>query len=155
MRKVVPLLLIAGATIFFLRDQLGILREKIKVNFKSIGFNNRETEKSFFTRLFFNLHLSVFNPSDLEGTIKAIQLDFIFNKKIVSSLSGHGAINLIPKKDNDLTLLVGLNTLAIVPTLTEAFILIKNRRSLSIQIVGTITTDAGIVVINEVQNFSL
>lgn len=145
-----------GTAAYFIMSKLTDLDKKIGVKIDSVSFNKALTQQAGFLKLFINLNLSINNQSDLQGDIKGGNIYVYVKDKLLATVSNFNKVGIPARNSVRVSLPVGINTLSIVPTVTDIIKIISaGKGSITINIKGDILTSFGTVNINEVKTVSL
>lgn len=154
MKKLIPLVII-GAGLAYFYNQFNVFRTNLQVQFGTISFNLKETQRNLFAKIILNLNLIIKNPSRITGKITGGKLDVIVNGKIVGSVLNIGGTTINAGVDTIAPLQIAINTLAIFPTVSDLIKMVGKGGSQTLQVTGNLLTSFGEIKINEKINFTI
>lgn len=154
MKKIFPLLLIGGAAAY-LFTQFKKFTTGLTVRIGTIRFNLQETQRSGFLKLIIDVNLLLKNASRIQGRVNGGRLDVLIGNRVVGSVENIGSMSIQAAADTTVPVRVALNSLSIVPTISDLIKLIGGGGSQTVQIKGTIFTSFGELNVDEKITFNL
>jgi hypothetical protein len=154
MKKLLPFLLIGGAAAY-LFTQFKQFTTGLTVRIGAIRFNLKETQRSGFLKLMIDVNLLLKNASRIQGRVNGGRLDVLIGNRVVGSVENIGSMSIQAAADTTVPVRVGLNSLAIVPTISDLIKLVGSGGSQTVQIKGSIFTTFGELSVNENITFNL
>jgi len=148
-------MLAAGAAAIYFISQGGIFADQLKVKIQSVKFNLSESQRTLFSRLYLNIVLSMSNPSRVQGSIESIDVAMIYKGKMIGRATSGSKFNVNAQSTTLIPLLVFVNTLQLVPSISDLLKLIGKGVEQSVSVVGTIKTNLGIINIDESVKFKI
>ena len=124
------------------------LKKTYQVEFSSLKFNTSATKAKAYLQLVFDLALGIVNPTAFAGELKALNLKVYFNEKYVGTITRSEPIKLQPNLTTVIPFQIGLNTLSLFQTITDAIYVLAKGSPMTIKIIGTALTDMGSIDIN-------
>lgn len=148
MRKtVIPLALLVGA--LAIGSQMGQFINHYRVRFSNARLNMTETQRAFFAKVFFNVNLELINPSLLSGELKAVNVQILFENKLLGTVRQSSATKIASKETTTIPLLVGLPTLSIYNSISSAMAMLLGGKPLNLKLVGDVLTDIGNIKVDQ------
>lgn len=148
-------MLAAGAAAIYFISQGSTFAKELKVSIKSVKFNLSESQRSLFSRLYLDIVLSMSNPSRVQGSIDSIDVAMIYKGKMIGRATSSTKFSVNPQSSTTIPLLVYVNTLQLVPSISDLLKLIGKGVEQSVSIVGTIKTNLGNINIDESVKFKI
>lgn len=154
MKKILPLIGIAAAAAYFL-NQSRQLKTSLRVSVGKILFNLKETQRALFSNLVLDVNLNIENSSKIQGKINGANLDFIIDNRKIGSVNNTSAIIINSSATTVFPVQVRLNTLSLFPSISDLIKKVGSGRPININIVGSVFTSFGEIVVNQKMSFSL
>lgn len=148
MRKWLPFILIGGAAAYF-ANQMNLFKSGLAVRLGKISVNLPETRRALFSKLFLDVNVVIRNAANVQGRITGGKIDVMVNGKIVGSIGNIGATTIQAATETTVPLQVGINTVAIVPTIADLIKVLGKGLTQTVTITGNLITSLGTVTINE------
>jgi hypothetical protein len=151
--KATPFLIAgAAAAAYFLFRNAKNFGQTFRATISKVRFNKTETQRAAFLRAFFDVNIEINNPTGLNAKVQAVKLDVLLNKKIIGTVNQTSTIELTRQAKTILPVLVGINTLSLYGTISNAIKAFTSRQPLGFTVVGTILTNYGTINVSEYVN---
>jgi hypothetical protein len=147
--KLLPLLAGAGVLgAYFLYRNWQNFSKTYRAGVGRIKFNAKDTQRSLFTKAFFDINIIVTNPSSFTGIVRAIKLDVLVNNRVLGTVNQSLQVNIEKQGDTVIPISVGINTLGLFTNISEAIKALGAKKPIEIRVVGTVLTNYGAVKID-------
>lgn len=113
-----------------------------------IKFNLKDTQRSLFTKAFFDIQIIVTNPSNFTGIVRAVKLDVLVNNRVLGTVNQSLQVNIEKQGQTVVPISVGLNTLSLFSNISEAIKSIGAKKPIELRVVGTVLTNYGAINID-------
>jgi LEA14-like dessication related protein len=135
--------LIVGLGVFKYWDSLAAFGKNLAVRFKTISIDWSKTQSALFTTIYTNLTLFLDNPTDLEATITAINVDVSYQGKKIGNVYKTGTLTIGGKTTNEIKVSLGLNTLGLFSTIPAAITALTSNKPVKVDLSGYVSSSAG------------
>lgn len=132
-----------AAVYWFSRGATNIA-DSLRVRFSKIGFNFDETRKSLFTRLYFNATVNLVNPTNRDVNIQRVAVGVSYNNKPVGVVYRDNSVTVGKYASTDVSLLVGVSTLNIYRTISDAVSALTSQKPITFNVVGQVVGAGGV-----------
>ena len=154
-KKTIPVLLIGGAAAYYFYNKIRGGLNTLSFKIGKVTFNRAATAASGYLKIVLNIGAEVNNPGDIQATIKGGDIQIIANNKIVANVDNIGSTVITAKTKKIVFITVGVNTLSVVPTISDVINLVGKGAPINILVRGTVKTNLGDIKINESRTVTL
>lgn len=154
MRKAIPIIILGAAGLYFY-SQFKQFASGMAAKIGGVKFNLKESQKSLFTKIVLDVNINVSNPSRVQGIIQGAKIDALLGNRIVAVVNQTGNIPVAPSTTTTIPVQVAINTLAIVPAISNLIAIIGKGIAQTLIIKGELKTNFGVVSINEKISFTV
>lgn len=147
--KILPL--IAGAGLlgaYFVYRNWQNFTKTYRAGIGRIKFNLKETQRSLYTKAYFDIQIIVTNPSNFTGIVKAVKLDVLINNKVLGTVNQSLQVNIEKQAQTVVPISVGINTLSLFTNISEAIKALGAKKPINVRVVGTVLTNYGAINID-------
>lgn len=143
------LLVAAGAAAWTYYNSFKDFVRTLVVRLSRVTFDNSRTKGALWLKMFFDVVLNVANPTEFEGTVKAVKLSVTYNDRLLATIDKTENIVIRPRSDTSLTFNVGVNTFSIFSNLADAYTAIQSGKPIVLKVSGVVVTNMGTATIKE------
>lgn len=147
--KLLPILTTAGLLgAYFVYRNWQNFSKTYRAAVGRIKFNLKDTQRSLFTKAFFDIQIIVTNPSGFTGIVRAVKLDVLVNNRLLGTVNQSLQVNIEKQGQTVVPISVGLNTLSLFSNVSEAIKAIGAKKPIELRVVGTVLTNYGAINID-------
>lgn len=118
---------------------------KITAKVRSISIDSQATAKESYLKLICIVRLEVFNTTDASGQITAINAEIFYNGSAIANVANTTVLNIAANSANLVSLRVAIPSLKIFSTANQVIDAFRNRKEITVDIIGTVTTNYGTI----------
>lgn len=148
--KKIGLLAIVGLVAFTVIKGGKRFAERLKVDFAKISIDSKQTKKSGFLRLYYNLTLKFINNEPFEAKITSMALDVFFGPRNVGRISRNTVFVIPSRETTEVAFNMNIATLQLGLSIKDLIGLIKGGGTFPEAVVkGYMLTPLGRIEVNE------